>query len=97
MGGEASPEVGWFRTPGGLLLDLHLPLGENLANQVVRGELRRVNPDGTDYEAAAQKPAAPKPNASKNEWVGFAVAQGMDVNDADAMTKNDLIAKFGQK
>jgi hypothetical protein len=39
----------------------------------------------------------PGVNAPKNEWVGYAVSQGVSINDADAMTKNDLIEKFGKK
>ena len=103
----AEPEVAYFRTESGLVLDLHLPLPEVMQHKVTRGQLVRVNADGSTYgasddvEASADTgaPAAtrrPAVNAPKNDWVGHAVSQGMSVDDADAMTKADLIDKFGK-
>lgn len=90
------PEVGYFRGQGGIVIDLTLPLAESLQHQVTRGQLVRVNPDGSTWsdQPEVKRPAV---NASKNDWVGYAVSQGMPVDDADAMTKNDLIEKFGSK
>jgi 3-hydroxyisobutyrate dehydrogenase-like beta-hydroxyacid dehydrogenase len=90
----------------GLVLAHDLPLGEGIADRLAKGHLRRVNEDGSDYmpepEAehapdqgvvVASKPAA---NAPKADWIGWAVAQGANVEDAEAMTKADLIDKFSK-
>jgi hypothetical protein len=98
-------ETGFFRGAGGGIFELPLPLSENFENQRIRGQLVRVNENGGPYEpepAKAVEPAGPvRPpvNATKNEWVGYAVAVDPDltVDDADAMTKNDLIEKYGAK
>lgn len=39
----------------------------------------------------------PGVNAPKNEWVAWAVAQGLTVNEADGMTKAELFDLFGEK
>jgi hypothetical protein len=90
------PEVGYFKTASGLVLDLHLPLNENMHHQLTRGELVRCNPDGSTLTVEQGGGPVPKPpaNAAKAAWVGYAVSQGMDVNDADALTRNDLVEKF---
>lgn len=95
-------EVGYFRGAGGMVFDFLLPLSENMQNQVTRGELVRVNEDGSTYDPpesdGPEVPAGPpKVSALKNEWVGYAVSQGMSIDDADAMSKGDLIEKFGSK
>jgi hypothetical protein len=98
-------ETGFFRGAGGGIFELSLPLSENFENQRIRGQLVRVDENGGPYEpepAKAAEPAGPgRPpvNATKNEWVGYAVAVDPDltVDDADAMTKNDLIEKYGAK
>jgi hypothetical protein len=44
-------------------------------------------------------PAVPRPatSASKAEWVGYAVrAHGLKPDDAEAMTKQDLIDRYGK-
>jgi len=96
----ADKETGFFRGEGGAIFEMDLPLSEPLQYQLTRGQLRQVNEDGTPYEAQSTMDLVngdirrPGKNASKNEWVGYAVSQGMSVNDADAMTKADLIEKF---
>lgn len=97
----AAAETGFFRGAGGGIFELPLPLSENFEQQRVRGQLVRVNENGDPYEAQAAEgdgPSRPPVNASKNEWVGYAVAVDPDltVDDADAMTKNDLIEKYGK-
>lgn len=93
-------ETGFFRGTGGVVWEFDLPLGENYQRQVDRHELIRVNADGSPYEAQPAMDLVtgtirrPGVNAPKNEWVGYAVSQGMSVDDADAMTKADLIEKF---
>lgn len=44
------------------------------------------------YSDAA--PASPAPTALKAEWVDYAVGQGMTRDDAEAMTKADLVERF---
>lgn len=76
----------------GAVIELALPLHEAIADRLAKGYLRRVNPDGTDWTEAP--PAErPEPTARKAEWVGYAVARGMDPDDAEALTKQDLIDK----
>lgn len=96
-------ETGLFRGAGGGTFELPLPLAENFANQLLRGQLVQVNEDGSPFEAESAMDLStgefrvPGKNAAKNEWVGYAVSQGMGVDDADAMTKADLIEKYGPK
>lgn len=88
---------------GGRVRPHRLPLPKPIAGQLARGYVRRVNEDGSNWtpkpetadsepEAEAKRP--PDPKAPKAEWVGFAVLQGMEPDDAEAMTKADLIDKF---
>jgi hypothetical protein len=98
----AAAETGFFRGAGGGIFELSLPLSENFEQQRVRGQLVRVDENGdpwTDQAAPADDgPVRPPVNAPKNEWVGYAVAVDADltIDDADAMTKNDLIEKYGK-
>lgn len=97
-----SAETGHFRAEGGTVFEMDLPLSEVMAYKLARRELVRVNADGTDYTPPADEDepvpgGPPKPAAAKPEWVGYAVTQGMSLDDADAMTKNDLIERFGKK
>jgi len=39
----------------------------------------------------------PKTTDVKADWVAYAVKQGATEDDADAMTKADLVAKYGTK
>jgi len=104
----AEIETGFFRGAGGGVFELQLPLSENFENQRVRGQLVRVNEDGSHYEEPRDEDDAdgqgdelvpPAKNASKDEWVGYAlkVDPELTVDDADAMTRNDLIEKCGAK
>jgi hypothetical protein len=95
-------ETGFFRGAGGGIFELPLPLADNYEHQRVRGQLVRVTETGGPYEqdkpASARRPVRPAPAASKNEWVGYAVAvdKNLSIDDADAMTKNDLVEKYGK-
>lgn len=84
---------------GGLVITMDLPLHEAIADQLTRGHIRRVNEDGSPYvEPAAEPPARPATSAAKAEWVGYAVrVGGMTPDDAEAMTKADLIERFGKE
>ncbi len=86
---------------GGAVFMMDLPLPEAIADRLARGHLRQVQEDGSPFEES-QRPGVPglpsqRPviNASKAEWVGWAVAQGMTPDDAEAATKTDLIEQFG--
>jgi hypothetical protein len=87
---------------GGGIFELSLPLHEAIADKLARGHLRRVQADGTPYEESARPDGVPtlpesRPNvnAQKVEWIGWAVANGMKPDDAEALTKADLIERFG--
>lgn len=41
-----------------------------------------------------EEPKAPAKSASKADWVAYAAAQGMEQADAEAMTRDDLAAKY---
>lgn len=93
---EDEQETIHVRGEGGTVFRLGLPLHEEIANRLESGHLKRVNPDGTPYSGPADNvPApptsAPKPAASKPDWVAWAVACGADPEDAAAATKQDLI------
>lgn len=79
---------------GGGIFEMTLPLSEPIADRLHKGYLKRVNADGTPYveKVAKRKPYA---NESKADWVSWAVHSGMKPDDADALTKTDLIEKFG--
>lgn len=96
-------ESAYFRGAGGIVWELDLPLNENMQRQITRGELVRVaDADGSPWEdqplmdLSTGELRRPGRNAPKTEWVGYAVSQGLGVDEADALTKNDLIERFGQ-
>lgn len=79
---------------GGVVFEMALPLDRHIESRLTRGHLRRVNADGSDYsEAPATRPAL---NAPKGEWIGWAVRHGAKPDDAEALTKADLIEQYGQ-
>jgi hypothetical protein len=91
------PETGHFLGEGGIVYEMDLPLPEVMADKLTKGYLRRVNPDGSQYQEptagdpATDPTARPAVNAPKAEWVGWAVrVHGMSPDDADAKTKTDL-------
>lgn len=63
------------------------------------GETDEVEQHGeTDEPVVDLEVARPNVNASKAEWVGYAVkGLGMDPDDAEAATKQDLIDLANQK
>jgi hypothetical protein len=93
-----SEETAFFRGEGGAVFEMALPLPENQQYKLDRGQLKRCAPDGSDLtgDDAPAEPKRPAVGASKNEWVRWAVSQGATVDDADAMTKNDLVEKYGK-
>lgn len=85
---------------GGTVFTMDLPLQEAIQDRLTKGYLKRVNPDGTPW-ADSVEPVAPAPYASKKDWVGYAVAESarrgdpISPDDAEALTKHDLIERFG--
>jgi malate synthase len=73
---------------------MSLPLHEVIEHQLLKGYAKRVNEDGTDFveEVARSRPAL---NAAKVAWISWAVHNGCLPDDAEALTKTDLIEKYG--
>lgn len=87
---------------GGTVFELSLPLHESIAERLAKGYIRRVMPDGSPY-VEGERPdgvpslpdTRPNVNAVKAEWVGWAVVNGLTPDEAEALTKTDLIERFG--
>jgi hypothetical protein len=85
---------------GGAILSLtEEALTEPIRDRLRKGYLKYVNADGTPCK---EKPrTAPKVTDSKSEWVGWAVYASQKTDnpitpdDADALTKTDLIEMYG--
>lgn len=97
-------ETALFRSESNQLIHMDLPLPDHMADKVTKGLLVRVNEDGTPYtgeavDASEGAPVSERPatSAPKSAWVGWAVHNGATVDDAEAMTKQDLIEKYGAK
>jgi hypothetical protein len=100
-------ETIYVRGEGGGIHAMDLPLPEPIQERLTKGMLQRVNEDGTPYieespessEDAGKVPAPPltepSKTATKPEWVGWAVVKGATPEEADGMTKADLIEKYG--
>lgn len=86
---------------GGGVWKMDLPLPEAIADRLTKGHLHLVNADGSPagdnggVGASAPPTSRPAINAQKAEWVGWASVNGMSPDDAEALTKQDLIEKFG--
>ena len=74
-------------------LDVPLPEGVPFRFAVA------VAPPAEVGEAPGEVDAAGRPvvNAPKADWVAYAVAQGADADEAAAMSKVDLLTRFGPK
>ena len=85
---------------GGAVFEMALPLSEPIQDRLTKGYLKRVNADGTPF-VEKEKRSKPAPYASKAEWVGWAVYVTKDTDeplspdDAESLTKNDLIELYG--
>lgn len=93
-------EYGYFLGEGGTVFMLDLPVHETIAERIAKKEIRRVNEDGTPFveaepEAEAAPASAPASSAPKAAWVEWAVSQGADQAEAEAMTKLNLIGEYG--
>lgn len=102
---EIERQIGHFRGAGNVIWEMDLPLTEAMQNQLVKGYLTRVREDGALYEepvpegedpAVSEVEKPPAANASKSHWIGYAHrVHDVSIDDAEAMTKNDLIELYG--
>jgi len=100
------PEVEhiFVRGEGGAVFKLDLPLHESIEERLAKGYIQRVaNADGDPYVEGADTPKVVEPpkerpalSAPKRVWVAWAGVNGMDLDEAEAATKDDLIEKFGK-
>ena len=91
----AEPDI-YVRGEGGAVIGMDYPLGEGIAERLAKGHLRRVNADGSPYTGEQEEPVRPKDSAVKAEWVAYAVqAHGADPEEAEGLTKADLIELYG--
>ncbi|GAA1051399.1 hypothetical protein [Arthrobacter russicus] len=88
------PETMFIRGEGGSVFEMGLPLHEAIAERLHKGHLVRVNPDGSTYTEADER-TPPAVTDRKTEWVSWAVHNGATPDDAEALTKTDLIEKYG--
>ncbi|MEU9777437.1 hypothetical protein [Streptomyces sp. NPDC047968] len=94
------------RGEGGSVFEMSLSrMSADMHRRLQMGRLRRVNPDGSPYQAAAgrapaaapgpaahERSARPAKNRPKADWVVYAVAElGVDPDQAEQMTRQDLI------
>lgn len=95
----------WFRGENGMLNVFDEPLPAGIRHRLDRGDLVRVNPDGTPWADGQEPdggdeglpdgaPPLPKRSASQKVWADFAVSQGMDRDKAAAMKRDELVEEF---
>lgn len=91
-------ETVYIRGENGSVIPHDLPLPLGIQDRLDRGYLQLVEleVDPADDAPQLERPAA---SALKADWVAYAVAIDPDLkpDDADAMTKADLVAKYGDK
>ena len=91
-------DYGYFLGEGGSVFRLDLPVHETIAERIAKKEIHRINEDGTPYvepESESAPASAPPSSAPKAQWVAWAVSQGANQADAEAMTKLNLIGEYG--
>lgn len=88
-----------FVGAGGGVFDITVPLTEVMRYQFDKGFIRLADGEAPfgELEDAPESEAGDKPKAAdpKSVWVAHAQSQGMSHEDADAMTKAELVRKFG--
>lgn len=97
----------WIRGENGMLHLFDLPLPSGIESRLDRGDLTRVNEDGSPWQEPGfveeeppygdlppDAPALPKRAENRATWTEFAVSQGMDRETANSMTKAELIEAF---
>lgn len=93
------PETQYYLGEGGSVWAYDPPLPEPIQEKITKGYLRRVHSDGTPWAPVVEEPPEQRPalTALKGDWVGYAVrVHGADPDEADGMTKADLIEKYGR-
>lgn len=100
-------EIIHVRGEGGAIFPMEPSrIPKEIAQRIAKGYLKRVNADGSPYvEPVTEQdgsdltngvPARPAQNATKADWVSYAVnALGMEPDDAESATKQDLIDLAG--
>lgn len=98
-------ESAFFRGEGGAVWEMDLPLSEDMQVQLIKGRLLRVNRDGSAYTDPAtdasggSEPEVEQPpaqNAPKAAWIGYVHrVHGLPLDEAEALTKNDLMELAG--
>ena len=85
------------RGEGGAVWEMDLPLPDGVAQRLERGDLARVNEDGSPYEEPADEvpDGPPAKTASKAEWVAYASRWHDNREELEGMTKAELIKGFG--
>lgn len=88
----------YLRGESGVVIPHDLPLPEGIAWRMSKGYITQVEADGSPLAEPEPQPERPTPAAKKADWVAYAVRVDPDLNpdDADAMTKADLIEKYGE-
>lgn len=97
----------WIRGENGALHLMDVPLPAGIQHRLDRGDLTRVNEDGTPWmepgeevvepphgDSLPDAPPLPKRTENRAAWTEFAVSQGMDRAQAASMTKAELIEQF---
>lgn len=88
---DAAIELVRVRGEGGVIITMALPLHEAIAGRIEKGFLTLVTDDGDPVAKDIERPAL---YASKPAWIGWAVHNGANPDDAEAATKADLIEKY---
>ena len=95
-------ETIYVRGEGGAIFVMDLPLPEAIADRLDKGQIKRVDSDGSPYSGAGRaaeqgsaltEGSVPRPGAraGKDDWVLWAAAvHGLSTEDAEAMTKAQL-------
>lgn len=93
-----------YRGESGAVLYLdRAALPEGFSKRIARGDLAPCTPDGSPLPDPAgeiddQPPPGteplPKRTDRRDDWIQFALRQGMDREQANAMTKGQLIEEF---
>jgi hypothetical protein len=87
-------------TEGGTIIAMDWPLHEAIADRLAKGHLKLVTADGAPVVEKSER-VRPKTTDPKADWVGWAVhvSQSTDspitADDAEALTKQDLIERYG--
>ena len=97
----------WIRGENGALHCMDVPLPPGIQDRLDKGDLVRVNEDGTPWrepdepvlepphgDLPPDAPPLPKKTEPRAAWTEFAVSQGMDREEAASMTKAELIERF---